>query len=356
MKILALLASATLLISGCKSNNEIETLHIKTPDLPDYSAYVELGDYKNLTYTLPDIYVVTDEKVDILFHSQLYSFAEKTEITDRPAKNGDEVLLNYTGTIDGKTFDNGSTDSNGQTIIIGYKTLTEQFENQLIGMKLDETKDISVSFPDDYLNSQLAGKTAIFKTTILKITELKYPEITDEFIAQNTNYETVDAMKTSIKTTLTTTYEDAKKEYVINELLGKIKDATTISAYPEDVISNLVDTSLTSVTISANKNAQTVEDFLKDVYGYETVDAYKDDMSAMAKEYMNIRMILNEIARKENITATDEEFETYKNKFAADNQFEFINNVNIYYKDSDILLDMLTEKIETWIYENAKKM
>ena len=357
MKIKKLLIIATMIamlicaMTGCKNNTE--TIHIKTPELPDYSEYVTLGEYKNLEYSIPDIYVVTDKKIDILFYDQLKDFAETKEITDRPVKNADEILVNYTGTIDEKTFDGGSTGSDGQTIIVGNGVLTEDFEKNIIGMKLNETKDITIHFPDDYLNNELAGKTATFKTTILHINEVTYPEITDAMVSEKTAYSSVQAMRDAIKNELTEIYDESVKKYATSALINQIVANSTIKSYPDSVIENLVDTNISSINISAKNNSKYADELVKEFYGFDTLDAYKEYMTGIAKEYMSIRMILNEIARLENITISDEEFESCKTKFAKENNFDSINNVNLYYKDSDILLDDITEKIKDFVFENA---
>lgn len=350
LPIITMLLICTLLFSSCKNN---DPYFIIAPELPDYSDYIIIGDYKNLTYTIPNEYKITDDKVDALMQAQISNLAERKEITDRPVQNKDEVIIKYTGTINGKPFTNGSTPETGRTVTIGNMSMPSDYENAIIGMSLNETKDIKINFPESYIDDTLRGQTVNFETTILSITELTYPELTDEIISKNTIYTSVEQFRNE-------TYQNLKKlldSYIetsaFDQIIEQLKNTSEIKSYPTQLVTDLVEESVATMTASAANSALDIEDFIKNNTEFESLDDYKKYMTKIAENYVFTRIVISEIAKNENLTATDEEFENYKNKFASEHNFESTNNINLYYSDSDLLIDMLTSKIKTWLISQA---
>ena len=210
----------TAALAGCSSSADsestAETATVETAtaesSAPDESAYEYLASFsysdgfdengylKGVTatdyVTLPEDYAditidaslgeVTDEDVtEFLDTNILSSFATTNQVTDRAAADGDTVNIDYVGTIDGVEFDGGSTNGQGTDLVLGSGSYIDDFEDQIVGHMPGETFDVNVTFPDNYGSTDLAGKDAVFSTTLNYISETVTPELTDEWVQEN---------------------------------------------------------------------------------------------------------------------------------------------------------------------------
>lgn len=215
-----LAVSLTAALAGCGSTAESEsTAETATPETSstpetavDESAYDYLADFsysdgfdengylKGVTaadyVTLPDDYAaitidaalgeVDDADVtDFINSNILNNFATENQVTDRAAADGDTVNIDYVGTIDGVAFDGGDTQGQGTNLVLGSHSYIDDFEEQIVGHTPGETFDVNVTFPEDYGNADVAGKDAVFSTTLNYISETVLPEMTDEWVQEN---------------------------------------------------------------------------------------------------------------------------------------------------------------------------
>lgn len=215
-----LAVSLTAALAGCGSTAESEsTAETATPETSstpetavDESAYDYLADFsysdgfdengylKGVTaadyVTLPDDYAaitidaalgeVDDADVtDFINSNILNNFATENQVTDRAAADGDTVNIDYVGTIDGVAFDGGDTQGQGTNLVLGSHSYIDDFEEQIVGHTPGETFDVNVTFPEDYGNADVAGKDAVFSTTLNYISETVMPEMTDEWVQEN---------------------------------------------------------------------------------------------------------------------------------------------------------------------------
>ena len=141
-------------------------------------------------------YTVTDEEVDLALEAEREHQARFADV-DRPAQNGDRVLLDYSGSVDGEKFEGGT--AGDQTLLLGSGTFIPGFEDQLVGIKAGESRDVNVTFPTEYHAEHLAGKAAVFACTVKAVQMKELPEIDDEFIGDISEFETVDAWKADKK-------------------------------------------------------------------------------------------------------------------------------------------------------------
>lgn len=139
---------------------------------------VKLGEYKGLEVQ-KDPVTVTDEEIEAELKKAQEQNAREVDVEDRPVAEGDIITLNYAGTIDGIPFDGGTADS--QKLEIGSHSFIDTFEDQLVGLNIGDEKDVEVTFPEEYHNSDVAGKPAVFHVEILGIREKQLPEIDDDF-------------------------------------------------------------------------------------------------------------------------------------------------------------------------------
>ena len=206
-----LMLAGTMALGGCADNkksgkdngdktakeNVVEGEQIKEGEL-DFKVedYVTLGEYKGLSveYPVPE---VLEEDVEYAVQELLEENTEYKEIKDRPAKEGDSVNIDYTGVVDGEAFDGGS--DSDYDLVLGSGDFLEDFENSLIGKKTGEVVTFPVEFPEEYFDSEMAGKQAEFTVTINKINEVVVPEYTDGLVKEVTAYKTKEEYEKLLK-------------------------------------------------------------------------------------------------------------------------------------------------------------
>ena len=214
----ATLATSMILV-GCQASKGLETDNLK------------ITQYKGVEVSAADKpEKVTDDDVEQYIQSQLTSSATTTEVTDRAAQKGDTVDIAFVGTIDGEAFDGGSSDS--YSLELGSGTIIDGFEDSIIGHNVGETFVWDGKFPDDYQSTDLAGKACQFTITVNSISEQNVPELTDEWVANNSeSSKTVKEYKKEIKKTL----EDQKQEDYDSTLKSEawqaVVDNTTVQKY-----------------------------------------------------------------------------------------------------------------------------
>ena len=186
---------------GAADGKKAETGTTRLVSVENVEKYITIGEYKGLTLD-NTVDAITDDDVQAQIDENL---KDKAEPVSDAAKEGDLVTVNYTGTKDGQTFDGGT--ANNYDFVIGDGQMFEEFENGVIGMKKGDTKEIKIDFPSDYADETLAGKEVIYKVTVQNVR--REGELTDEWVAKNTDYTTVDDYRESIRSEL----EKNAKEY-----------------------------------------------------------------------------------------------------------------------------------------------
>ena len=193
----------------------------------DVSKYVTIGQYKGLSLD-KTVEAVTDDMVDGRIKEELQNKAE--EVTEGSVQNGDVVTINYVGTKDGVAFDGGT--ANNYELTIGSGTFIDGFEDGIIGMKKGQTKDLDLTFPEEYSSEELAGQEVVFKVTLQSFK--RAPELTDDWAAKNTDCKTAEEYRKEIRTTL----EDEAKTSAQNTLRetawNTVLSASEVKEYPQD--------------------------------------------------------------------------------------------------------------------------
>ncbi len=338
-----LLAGAMLLsMTGCGNNKAKE-----------YSKYVELGEYKGIEYTRPEV-AVTEDEVQAQIDSFLTQNTESEEITDRAVQDGDVVNIDYVGTMDGVAFDGGTAE--GQSLTIGSNSFIDGFESGLIGHEIGEKVSLDLQFPDPYDNSpDLAGKDVTFEVTINSISVETTPELTDAFVKENTDYDTVAAYKESVKEDLQTQAESNAESTIKSDVFNKVVASCTINGYDEAEVKKLVDEEFegfkeTAATYEAY--GYSYEDVLN-ANGYETEEALLEGITEYVKNYMSQKMVVYMIADKEDLKVTSEETDKFVQEYMTALQVETEEEVYEYFGDETIELQLLSEKVIEFLVENA---
>ena len=323
---LIILAAVTAL-TGCQKQNK-----------NSYDKYVTLGEYTGMTIDRI-VTTVTDDDVQEEIQNELYADAEFKEVTDRGAKEGDTVNIDYTGKIDGEEFDGGS--DTGMDLELGSDTFLPEFEDGIIGMKKGETKDITITFPEDY-DGTVDGKTAVFSVTVNSITEAILPEYNDAYAKENYDYDTTAEYEASLKSDLQEQYDEDATFTACSDALSEAVDNAEFDGYPED----MYDAAKEQMEYENQAFADQLGIELTDLVG-EDYDIEEDILAAIHE-----KLVVYAIAEKEKLTVTDEEFDTYAEDnwelYGYDTKEDFISD----YGDEEIRYSLLYDKVLNFLGEN----
>lgn len=305
--------------------------------------YVTLpADYNAIPLAETDV-SVSDETVDSNVDSILQSYATDVEVTDRAVAEGDSVNIDYVGSVDGVEFEGGSTEGAGTIVTAGGTGYIDDFLDQIIGHMPGETFDVNVTFPDPYeKNPDLAGKDAVFSTTINHIVEQEVPELTDDFVKENfadsNGWESVDQMKTELRA-------DMRKNNVHNGVWTYLMENTEIPEIPETITTFINDTQISYYAASAESYGIDVDTFLAYFYGIESADAFAETLSKQL-------LITQAIAEKEGMEMTSEKVADYLTEVDGATEEE-IANYEDFFGAPYMAMNALNYYVGTFLIENA---
>lgn len=324
-------------------------------DYLNVDDFVELGDYLGVEVTLEAPYV-SDEQVESYIQNVLANNPVRTEITDRAVQDGDVTEISYVGKKDDVAFDGGTADN--YELTIGSGTFIDGFEDGVIGMKVGETKDLNLTFPETYeRNPDLAGAEVVFTVTLNKIYEETEAELNDDFVAglEIENVATVEDYRQYVYDGLMKNAEYQYDMDVENAVLNVIYENADFKAVPEAMADRYYDRLVTNMTYQAAMYGMDLETFM--LYGYGmAAEQYEADMKDSAQRAAEQILMLQAIAEKEGLTVSDEEMEediaakaTEYGYESADAYKEVIGNEMKGYREF-----VMSEKVTAYLLENAK--
>ena len=270
------------------------------------SPEVTLGEYKGLDIHKDEVNV-TDEDVETELSKVQDRFADWVLREEgQPAEDGDQVTIDFVGKKDGEPFEGGSGEN--YPLELGSNTFIPGFEEQLVGVKTDDVKDVTVTFPEDYQAADLAGKEAVFTVTVHDIKYKDRPEVNDELIAQlkRDGVETVEKFKEVTKEDLTKERERAADEKFTNDLMEAISDNATVEI-PAVMIENEVDNLYRDFTNRMQQSGFTAEQYFA-ATGQTEADL-KATMRPDAQRRVKGSLVLDAVINAENIEISDEDVE-----------------------------------------------
>lgn len=302
-RVLALLLCACMAaLAGC-GKDPAELVYLKDFEAADY---VKLGEYKGVEVKIADPQV-SEAEIDQYMNYVLEAAAVSTPVTDRAVEVGDVANIDYVGKMDGVAFEGGT--AQGHDLTIGSGQFIPGFEDGVVGMEIGETKDVEVTFPDPYTNADLAGKPAVFTVTVNSISKLEVPELTDEFVAgmEKEEYSTVEEFKTYVSDLL---MEQKQSDYEAQKSSLAVEAATALCEFKE-VPSGMVDRMNTTLTNNigsyASMYGMDIRSYVAAVYG-GTEENFQDTLLEQTKLMAQQYVMMQAIADKEGISVTDEEF------------------------------------------------
>ncbi len=275
------------------------TLIAITPVKPE----VVLGEYKGINFKKP-VYNVKDEEIEDEIKRLQERNSRMVEVTDRAVKDGDTVIIDYSGSVDGVKFDGGTAEK--QTLVIGSKTFIPGFEDQVIGMNIGDEKDISVKFPEEYHAENLKGKDAVFAIKLHEIKVKELPEVNDEFIKEAIGSESVEVYKAETRTRLEKQNTDRAERELEDEIVKKITETSDVEI-PDALIENQIDRMVQEMEYRMSYQGLKLADYLK--YIGKSMEDFRKGYTEQATELVKSQLVIEAIIEREEIVATDEEVE-----------------------------------------------
>lgn len=314
---------------------------------------VELGAYEGIDVKKQDV-TVTDEDVDAAIkkeqekNSRLVDAAE-----DAAVENGDTVNLDYSGSVDGVKFDGGTAE--GQTLVIGSNTFIPGFEDQLVGMKAGEEKDVNVTFPAEYHAKDLAGKDAVFACKINKIQKKELPELNDEFAQDVSEFDTMDEYRESVKSNLVSDKEKAAKNAKTNEAVDKLIESSKMDI-PDAMVASQAEQMYEDFARRLQSQGIPIDMYLQ--YQGSTEAKFKEDIKPQALKQIQERLVLEAVAEKADIKISDEDFDAEVKKIADQYKMDvdkLKESMSDYEKDQ-LKKDMAVQKAVELVTDSAKEV
>lgn len=272
---------------------------------------------------------------------------------EREIKDGDVANINFSGSVDGVKFDGGTSED--YDLGIGSHSFIEGFEEQLIGLKAGEDKDVNVTFPTEYHVKELAGKPAVFACHVNAVKEKQYPELNDEFASNVSEYETMAEFKAHMEEHLQEHLDEHAKVDAENEIIDKIVENTEVEV-PTQMVDNELDNMMKDMEYRLMYQGLNLEAYAN--YMGTTVDKIKEDRRPDALKSVKVRLALSYILDKEKITVTDKEFDEKVEEMANSSKKsvkevkDSLTEDRINYMKNDILMNKL---IDFLMEKNIKK-
>lgn len=271
---------------------------------------VKLGQYKGVAVTKADI-DVTEAEVDEALEKERKNNARTITVTDRPVAEGDTAVIDFEGFVDGVAFEGGKGEN--YKLEIGSHSFIDTFEDQLIGKNAGDDVEVNVTFPEDYQAAELAGKPALFKVKIHEIEAKELPELDDEFAQDVSEYETLAEYKDSVKKGLQEQKENEAKRAKEDEALRSIIEASEMDI-PDVMIDTQCDSMMEEFVQRISWSGLTLEQYLQ--FSGATVDGLREQMRPEALSRIQSSLVLEQIAKEENIEASEEEVDAEIKKMA----------------------------------------
>ena len=315
---------------------------------------VTLGKYLGVDITIQDPLEVTEEEINAELKRQQDANARIETVTDRPVQDGDMIKLDFAGTVDGEPFDGGTAADYDLTV--GSGSFIPGFEDQLIGMELEEEKDVVVTFPENYGEESLAGKEAVFHCMINEIKAKTLPELNDEFADEVSEFSTLEEYTENLKQNLLDQKEKELREKKQNEAVAAAVNAAEIDIPDAMILTqarNLADQFAQNLQYQYG-NGLDMDTYLQ--YMGMTQEQFVDNMKPQAEQRIRNSLVLEAVAAAEGIEVTDEDFEAEYQSLADQYNMPLDNVKNIFAGEGmkeDLKKDILSRKAADLITDNA---
>ena len=256
---------------------------------------VVLGEYKSITINKekPE---VTEEEISAELQTARERAARFIQITDRPVQEGDEVVLDYSGSVDGVKFDGGTAQN--QTLVIGSHRFIPGFEEQMVGMQIGETRELNVKFPEEYHAENLKGKDSVFVVTVHEIKVKELPELDDEFAKDVSEFETLADYKADISKNILARKQKVAENRAENDLMDAIVKNCQVEV-PDCMVETQIDNYLQDFEYSLMYQGLKLDDYVK--YTNTSMEQLREQYKERSKKTVVTRLAMEAIIKAEKI-------------------------------------------------------
>ena len=311
---------------------------------------VKLGEYKGLEVKQVSA-EVTEEAVETEIKKMQEQNARMVTVEDRPVSDKDSILLNFCGSVDGVEFEGGKAEN--YSLVVGSNTFIPGFEEQLIGMNAGDSKDVVVTFPEDYHSEDLKGKEAVFAVEINEIKETQLPKIDDEFVKDTTEFETLEELKNDIRAKAAENKKKSAEDAMKNEVVEKLAENIEVEI-PEVMVKNEVDNMLKDFENNLRYQGMDLNTYYQ--YTGTSKEILEDQMKEDAEKRVRISLAVDAVSKSEGVEATEEDMEAEYKKMADIYKLEVEKIKEIFQNSQDeaIKSTIVARKTVDLLLENAK--
>ncbi|MGO1369726.1 MAG: trigger factor [Senegalia sp. (in: firmicutes)] len=311
---------------------------------------VELGEYKGIEVEKNE-YNVEDEDVENELKTMQDRNSRLVEVEDREIKEGDNVIIDYSGSIDGEKFEGGTAEN--QSLEIGGGQFIPGFEEQLVGKNAGDDVEVNVDFPEDYQAEELKGKSAKFDVKIHEIKEKELPELDDEFAKDVSEFDTLDELKSDIKTKLEEEAKNKEKSEFENSVIEKVMENAKVEI-PEVMVESQTEEEVRNLDYKLRYQGLDLEKYLE--LTNSKIEDLKEQLKPNALNLVKSDLVLDAIAKEEEIEASDEEVDKEIEKYAEQSKQD-VSKFKKNLRESDlesIKMGIIKTKTVEFLVDNAK--
>lgn len=331
-----------------------------------YKTFVSLPDWKGMSVDLVESdYIVEDSDIESYIQSLLEATSTTDVQTTGTTKSGDTIKLDYSGKLDGTAFSGGTATDASYTI--GSGKFIDDLDKGLVGLTVGVETDIPCTFPESYQNSDLAGKQVVFTVTVKEIDVTVVPELTDEWVTENSSklgvedqtLSTVDDLRAYVKDYLNTQASSSRSSEVFDTAYSQMTEGLDVSDYPSEELADLLKTLNSNVDAeyeSYSSSYSSKEQYLKSVYNFDSLDAFNEYADSYAKQYLLQKMIITMIAADNNITVEADEINSTGEELASYYGYDDYQEILDTYgreMNSEIGYQVLYQKVVEFVCDNV---
>lgn len=312
---------------------------------------VELGDY-NAISVKKVTYRTTQKEIEAEIKKVQEQNARIIPVEDRAVKEGDLTVIDFEGFTDGVAFDGGK--GTDYSLEIGSGAFIPGFEDQLVGAEIGKEVEVNVTFPKDYHSEDLKGKKAMFKVTVKEIKEKQLPEINDDFVKDVSEFDTLDDYKKDIKEKIAKSNEQRGRQETENNVIDEVLKIATVEI-PDCMIDTQLENIARDFDYRLSMQGLNLAKYLE-MTG-SNIDAFKEQFKEQAEKQVKTSLVLEAVAKAENVKATEKDIEAEMKKVAESYNME-LDKVKDLFKDEErksLENEIITQKTVDLLVKNATK-
>ena len=311
---------------------------------------VTLGEYKGIEVTKATA-EVTEEDIEAELKRVQEQNSRLVTVEDRAVEDGDQTVIDFEGFVDGKPFDGGKGED--YPLTIGSHSFIDTFEEQLIGKNIGEACEVNVTFPNEYHSTELAGKPAMFKVTVKEIKRKELPELNDEFAGEVSEYDTLEEYKNDIKEKVAERKQKAAATENEDHVVEKVVENAAMDI-PDPMIDSQVNNMVNDYARRMQSQGLSLDQYMK--FTGMTIETLREQMKPQALKRIQTRLVLEAVAKAENIAVSDEAVEKEIATMAESYKME-VSQIKEYLGESGIVQmkeDLAVQEAVDFLVAEAK--